>query len=211
LSTGVIPNDGSVTSLGTYCFYYMPITSIEIPDSISVISSNAFAHCHQLQNVILPNTLTKLDATCFAWCDSLTVINLPEGLTDIMTYVFNSCKLVDVVIPASVKTVSEKSFGSIDTLRTVTVKKPEDGHIPYIHQRAFDGSGTEEAVVFNVPWSEPDDPYTFYGCTESVKDENNNYTQVPVDPTGWGAKKWIIYFDDGQYLDSDTYERKEVN
>jgi hypothetical protein len=189
----------------------MPITSIEIPDSISVISSNAFAHCHQLREVVFPNTLTKLDATCFAWCDNLTVIELPEGLIDIMTYVFNSCKLVDVVIPASVKTVSEKSFGSIDTLRTVTFKKPEDGHTPYIHQRAFDGSGTAEAVVFNVPWAKPDDPFTFYGCTESVKDENNNYTQVPVDPTGWGAKKWIIYFDDGQYLDSDTYERKEAN
>jgi hypothetical protein len=66
--------------------------------------------------------------------------------------------------------------------------------IPYIHQRAFDASGTEEAVVFNVPWAEPDDPYTFYGCTESVRDENGNYTQVPVDPTGWGAKTYIINY-----------------
>jgi hypothetical protein len=194
LATGIIPKDGSVTSLGTHCFYYMPITSIEIPTSISTVSSNAFAHCEKLHEVILPNTIRKLDSTCFAWCYRLTEIDLPEGLTDILTYVFNSCNLENVVIPASIKTVSEKSFGSISTLRTVTFKKSTDGHIPFIHQRAFDGSGGNEEVVFNVPWAEPDDPFTFYGCIESVRNEDGTYTNVPVDPTGWGAKKYTVNY-----------------
>jgi hypothetical protein len=146
----------------------MPITSIVIPTGVTSIASNAFSWCDALEEVTLPSTIKTLDATCFAWCSKLSEIELPEGLTDIMTYVFNSCPLKEVVIPASVNNIYEQSFGNIATLQTVTFKKMlnADGStkIPYIHSEAFSGSGsTGTPIVFNVPWSEEEHMNKFAG------------------------------------------------
>jgi hypothetical protein len=158
LATGTIPQDGSVTTLGQYCFASMPITSITIPDNITTVSNNAFSHCEELQIVKLPSTLQVLDATCFAWCYKLAKIDLPEGLTDIRTYVFDACALTEVTIPASVNNVLAKSFGDMPSLQEVTFKKAlnADGtiKIPNISSGAFTGSGSVNSPIkFNVPWS----------------------------------------------------------
>jgi hypothetical protein len=161
LTTGRIPQDGSVTCLSNYCFANMPITSIEIPNSISIIANNAFSRCEALESVTLPNTIKVLDATCFAWCSKLSKIELPDGLTDIMTYVFNSCPLQEVVIPASVNSIHDQSFGNISTLQTVTFSKALAGtKIPFIHHKAFDASG---AVTFILPWGLNDHLDNFIG------------------------------------------------
>jgi hypothetical protein len=80
--TGVIPQDGSVTSLSDYCFHYMlSLTSVAIPEGVTVVPGDAFSHCESLETVTLPKTLTKLDSTCFSWCYKLAEITLPAGLT----------------------------------------------------------------------------------------------------------------------------------
>ena len=180
----------SITSLGQYCFASMPIESVRIPDSITTVSSNAFSRCTSLKAVTLPNTLKVLDATCFAWCDNLTNILLPETLTDIMTYVFNSCALSEVTIPASVNNVLDRSFGDMKTLNKVIFKKAlnPDGSIkmPNIHFSAFAGSGdTNTPVCFYLPWSETEH-YAKYaeGLTENG---------VEKDPA-FGAANYIFYF-----------------
>lgn len=185
LTTSKIPQDGSVTNLGQYCFANMPITSVEIPNTVSKIPNNAFSRCEALEEVILPNTIKVLDATCFAWCSKLSKIELHEGLEDIMTYVFNSCPLKKVVIPASVKNIYEQSFGNIATLQIVTFKKAlnADGSIkiPYIHQKAFSSSSNANTpITFNVPWSEEEHINKFekdptFGAKSSIF--NYNYEE----------------------------------
>jgi hypothetical protein len=185
LASSVIPQDGSVTNLGEYCFYEMPITSVVIPDSITKITTNAFARCEALETVVLPSTITSLDATCFAWCRKLTDVTLHEGLLDIMTYAFDACAFENVVIPASVNQVLNKSFGDITSLKTVTFKKAlnADGSvkIPTVGAEAFAGSGNEATpVVFNVPWSEEEHNVKFasapaFGATNAMF--NFNYEE----------------------------------
>jgi hypothetical protein len=174
LVTGTIPE--SVTSLGNYCFASLPIRSIAIPDNISVISNNAFSRCEQLVDVTLPSTLTKLDATCFAWCKSLSDITLPDGLVDIMTYVFDACALVNVVIPASVNNVLDRSFGDMSSLNVVTFNRATAGRIPYIHHGAFYNSGSQGSpVTFNLPWTKEQHITTFKGTyveNEVTKDKD---------------------------------------
>jgi hypothetical protein len=142
----------------------MPITSVEIPNSISRIANNAFSRCEALESVTLPNTIKVLEATCFAWCSKLSEIELHEGLTDIMTYVFNSCPLKELVIPASVNNIYEQSFGNISKLQTVTFKKSldDDGSIkmPNIQHKAFDNTSV---ATFKLPWSLNDHLNKFTG------------------------------------------------
>lgn len=177
LSNGVIPQDGSVKSLGQYCFSNTGITSAWIPEGIDIVPNNAFSRCESLVSVRLPSTLHTLDATCFAWCPNLKTIKLPDGLVNIRTYIFNSCALEDVEIPASVENILERSFGDIASLKTVTFKKQLDENgdirVPYIHPNAFINSGsTENPIIFRLPWAAE---------------------QTPDAP--WGAKNYELIFD----------------
>jgi hypothetical protein len=171
LATSIIPQDGSITSLGQYCFAYIPIKTVKIPDSIKVVSNNAFGHCSSLSDVELPNTLKELSDACFSWCSSLSKINLPEGLTDIKTYAFNECTLDNVIIPSTVTNIMERAFGFITTLKTVTFRKAigSDGNIklPYIHSKAFNSSGSvDNPIIFNLPWSEEQHNSRYSGLDE---------------------------------------------
>ena len=159
LGSSVIPQDGSVTTLGQYCFSRMPIKAVKIPNSIKIISVNAFSRCTSLQDVELPNTVTELGDACFSWCSALDAIDLPEGLTNIKTYAFNECAFENVIIPSTVTNIMQRAFGFITTLKTVTFKKAVDNNgnikMPTIHFGAFEGSGKQNnPVVFNLPWSE---------------------------------------------------------
>lgn len=157
---GGIPVDGTVQSLGEYCFASSGITNVWIPTSITTIPSNAFSRCEQLTSVTLPSTLKTLSATCFAWCYSLSEITLPEGLLNIGTFVFNSCPLKRIEIPSTILNIEDRSFANIPTLEEVVFKKPADGSIsppPKINDRAFEGSGTaNKPIKFYWPeeWTE---------------------------------------------------------
>ena len=193
LSTGVIPQDGSIKALGQYCFSNTRITSICIPDGLTVVANNAFSRCNSLVDVMLPDSIVTLDATCFAWCSNLKEVTLPSSLVNIKTYVFNSCGLEDVTIPASVENILERSFGDMPSLHTVTFKKQldADGNIkaPYIHKNAFINSGGAEGIVFNVPWSEDYD-YEYIETTGVGDSAVSN----KIDPTGWGATNYTINY-----------------
>jgi hypothetical protein len=169
LSTGVIPQDGSIRKLGQHCFSSTDISSVEVPNGITVIPSNAFSRCGDLISIVLPDTLITLDATCFAWCSKLNNVILPNNLVNIKTYAFNSCALEDVVIPASVDNVLERSFGDMPSLKAVTFEKSIDENneikVPYIHSNAFVNSGSVDApVVFKLPWSADKTPNAPWGA-----------------------------------------------
>lgn len=193
LATSVIPQDGTVTSLGQYCFSSMNIPSVIIPEGILEIPNNAFSRCGSLESVTLPSTLRSLDATCFAWCSKLKNIELPAGLLSIRTYVFDSCAFESVTIPSSIETILERAFGDMSSLKTVTFEKNLDKEgnikIPYIHYNAFANSGTKDnPVEFNLPWSEQQHKEYFEGTVE------NNGETFEKDPA-FGANYYIFNFD----------------
>jgi hypothetical protein len=155
LPTSKIPQDGSVLSLGRYCFAYMPITSIKIPDGMKTIENNAFSNCAYLQTVELSSSVWELGDACFWRCSQLAKIDLPNSITSIRTYVFNECALTDIVLPTELNNLMEKSFGNMETLRSVTFRNSADKLPAFIHQGAFEGSGIKDnPIVFNFPWSE---------------------------------------------------------
>ena len=185
----------TIKNLGPYCFAGQPLTSINIPEGIQVVSSNAFSGCNKLVAVQLPSSMNVLDATCFSGCSRLANINLPEGLTTLKTYIFNKCALEDVEIPSTVTSLGDHSFGNIASLKSVTFKKQlkVDGSIfvPQISKvveanssytnynvGAFQDSGSvNDPIVFNLPWSEQQHIEAFGSATEK-----------------WGAKAAILNF-----------------
>ena len=76
--TGDVEIPGSVLAIGEGAFQNTTITSIVLPDTITVIPANAFKGCRQLASVKMPTNLEKIGAHAFDGCISLTSITIPK-------------------------------------------------------------------------------------------------------------------------------------
>ena len=95
------------------------ITSISLPNSITVVSAGAFAGCQQLSAVSLPEGLTQISAAAFAECTSLKSVSLPATVTDLgsnteygyASYAFGNCSnLTEIIIPEKVSVLGLGCF-----------------------------------------------------------------------------------------------------
>ena len=167
-----IPQDGTVHSLGQFCFANTNINYAVIPYGVSSIPTDAFSNCKYLTTAEIPATVESLGATCFAWCNMLSYVRLEEGLRTISTFVFDASALTDVTIPSTVETILEKAFGDTPSLHSVTFNKQEVNGVarmPSIHHNAFQNSGTtEQPIVFTIPWTMEQHRDTFRGTYTDV-------------------------------------------
>ena len=75
----IIPDDGSVTSIGPYAFYNCRgLTSVTIPGSVTSIGNEAFRGCSGLTSVTIPGSVTSIGYGAFYGCSSLTSVKF-EG------------------------------------------------------------------------------------------------------------------------------------
>ncbi len=68
----IIP--GNVTHMGTGAFQHSGISSVVIPESITVIEWYTFQGCYNLTTITVPASVTEIREGAFYWCDVLTQI-----------------------------------------------------------------------------------------------------------------------------------------
>ena len=89
----VIPstyNGLPVTAIADKAFYsYRELTSVIIPDGVTLIGSSAFKLCVNLVNIDIPETVTQIKFSAFSSCVPLESIVLPYGITEISDNMFN--------------------------------------------------------------------------------------------------------------------------
>ena len=127
-NTSVIPNDGSVTAIGNYAFYYCSnLGTVTIPDSVTTIGNYAFYCCSSLGTVTIPDSVTTIGNYAFSNCSGLTSITIPDSVTTISERVFYGCsKLTSVNIPHSVTTIGPYAFYSCSKLTNVWYEGTEE-------------------------------------------------------------------------------------
>lgn len=116
--TSVIPNDKSVTSIGSGAFLgCVGLHSMILPDAVTKIDAFAFSECTGLESVVLPEKLKKIGREAF--CGSgLVSVDLPARLMKIEGGAFSSCKSLEAVkIPSSVREIDMSAFMSCEALR----------------------------------------------------------------------------------------------
>lgn len=59
------------------------ITSVAIPESVTVIGKYAFRNCDRLTTVIIPNRVTSIGDDAFSSCERLSSITIPSNVTQI--------------------------------------------------------------------------------------------------------------------------------
>jgi len=85
-------NGVEITQIRKYAFYNnSEITSVEIPNCITILGSSVFDNCIALQNVVIGDGVTSLDARTFYRCSALTSVTIGAGVTYIGAGTFYSC------------------------------------------------------------------------------------------------------------------------
>ena len=87
------------------------LTSVVIPNSITIIGDHAFANDSTLVSAILPNRLTSIEGLTFSSCTSLTTVTLPDSLLLIKGKAFQYCEsLSSIVFPNTLESIAYDAF-----------------------------------------------------------------------------------------------------
>ena len=144
LAKVVIPNGISSlpTSAFSQCISLKSIgitgsgASVEIPDSVKSIGSDAFFGCIGLTSVILPNSVISIDNYAFWRCSGITSITIPDSVTSLGYRVFEECSsLANVVIGNGLTSIGESVFYKCNNLTNIKVNsgnakyKDVDGNV----------------------------------------------------------------------------------
>jgi len=120
LTSIVIPD--SVTIIGNQVFTdCTSLTSCTIDSSATYIGQNVFSGCTGLTSIEIPNSVTQLSESAFTNCTSITSCTIGSGVTTISRDTFRGCtSLTSITIPDSVTIISSSAFQDCSGLTSIT-------------------------------------------------------------------------------------------
>lgn len=189
---------GDVSSIQDYAFANCPaLKSIELPEGLETIGERAFLNSG-LTSVVIPDTVTVINAEAFWGCADLESVALSAQLQSLETYTFRNCtSLASITIPGSVKNIEVKSFDGCTALSKVTL---EEG-VESIASQAFYNTPSFTEIV--LPSSITTVGATAFGANVKKITVKKNFNTVAGAP--WGAGMAKVYWLDtrevsGKYL-----------
>lgn len=140
----VIPDDGSVTSIGSYVFSGCSgLTDIYIPDSVTSIGMRAFFGCGGLTELTIPKSVTSIGSDAFKDCDkllqeengvwyvdkwavdsenSITSVSMRSDTVGIAPFVFSYRRqLTSIDLPDSINYIGNDAFRNCSELTSITI------------------------------------------------------------------------------------------
>ena len=109
------------------------------------IRAYAFQHITSLTTIVIPNNITVIGKYAFNYCTSLTSITFPNSITNIEEFTFcNNTSLVSITIPDTVKYIGSGAFSQCKALASVNLNNVE-----YIQDSAFSTTALESIIIPN--------------------------------------------------------------
>ena len=144
LTSITIPD--SVTIIGGRAFRKCSdLTSITIGDSVTSIGNDAFSHCTALTNITIPDGVTSIKQGTFWDCSSLMEITIPDGINRIEHFVFGGCTSLEIItIPDSVTSLGGQAFSRCTSLTSVVIGEG----VTSIGENTFSGCTSLTQITF---------------------------------------------------------------
>ena len=86
----------SVTEIGDRAFWNSAITTMVIPNSVSIIGHESFTMCKSLQSVNIPKSVVSIGESAFEICKSLERVDIPDSVKDIGNSAFVGCEKIEI-------------------------------------------------------------------------------------------------------------------
>lgn len=126
-------NNYTVVAIAEGAFIDCQISSVIIPEGVSLDEGRAFVSCDNLTSVQLPEGLTTTGLATFHSCRKLQTINLPSTVVRIEDETFENCNsLKDIVLPNNLISIGKEAFKNSAITEITIPAKVED-----IHSSAF--------------------------------------------------------------------------
>ena len=146
------------------------LTSIKIPNSVSIINPKAFANCTSLTSIKIPNSVRGMNISVFNGCNSLTEITIPfVGISRTANRTYASVfGFIFGYSNSFIENTTEQLYSSTGTvgyyyiprsLKKVTITDAEQ-----IQYGAFSNCENLETIVLNDGITGIND-YAFSGCS----------------------------------------------
>ncbi|MBQ8163200.1 MAG: leucine-rich repeat protein [Clostridia bacterium] len=114
-------NLSDVITLGKYAFANTAITSVTLPEHITVIPEGLFSESKSLKEVVLPDKLTRISEGAFFGCTSLEYLTLPEALTTVEKNAFANSGLKKLTLSENVSTIGLGALAGCSSLTELSV------------------------------------------------------------------------------------------
>jgi hypothetical protein len=133
-----------VTGIGAYAFRSPKITNVTIPNTVTIISYNAFSGCTNLTDIKIPNSVKSIYDHAFTDCWKLKSITIPGSVVTLGNNIFNRCySLTDVTIENGVRSLGNGTFTSCVKLTNITLPAT----INFIGESTFEGCMSLKSIV----------------------------------------------------------------
>ena len=172
--TSVIIPDG-VTVIGMESFSSNQLTSIKISNSVTTIEQGAFAN-NQLSSVTIPSSVTSIGFYAFG-SNQLTSVTIPNSITTMGEWVFGDNQLTFVAIPSSITTISEGLFGN-NQLTSVIIPNS----VTSIGSRAFSSNQLTSVTIPNSVTTIGEGAF-----------QNNKLTSISIPNSVTTINSWAFY------------------
>lgn len=111
-----------VTEIGFKALSNPDLTSVTLPDGLTVIGESAFDDCRALSSVTIPGTVTKIEKSAFWGCFGLKSVVIPNSVTEVGEKAFSNCIfLSSVTLSEQLTVIKEQTFSNCPVLSSVTI------------------------------------------------------------------------------------------
>ncbi len=86
------------------------LQEVYVGNQLQCIGQSAFAQCTNLAHIVLPDSVTSIGANAFCLCWELKSLSIPKGVTKIEEWTFNAAGFTHLTIPDNIQEIGYRAF-----------------------------------------------------------------------------------------------------